>query len=274
MKSFHSLASRVAVAVPGIGLFAAVAFLNIPALTTAFFSLIAALCATEAVTLFRPGSGMPMKAAHAVMVAASSAAVALLEPSLSIVLILFPGAVISTVWVFIDGIDHARRKTAGLMGISVALALGFGLLARLRMDFQSPWVMFVPLLICWLGDSLAYFAGSSFGRHKMAPSISPAKSWEGFIAGIAGAVGGAVLAGTVGADFPLVMMIITGAAGGIAAVAGDLMESAMKRDAGVKDTGSLLPGHGGFLDRFDSILAVVPVVWVLLFLFSFEGFLT
>lgn len=268
MRSFHSLASRVAVAVPGMGLFAAVAFLNIPLLTTAFFSLIAAICAMEAVILIRPGSGIPMKAVHAVMVAGSSAAVALLEPALSIVLILLPGAVISTVWIFTDGIDHARRKTAGIIGISVVLALGFGLLARLRLDFPSPWVMFVPLLICWLGDSLAYFAGSAFGRHKMAPSISPAKSWEGFIAGIAGAIGGAVLAGTAGAAFPLVTMVVIGAAGGIAAVTGDLLESAMKRDAGVKDSGSFLPGHGGFLDRFDSILAVVPVVWTLLFLFA------
>ncbi|NOQ21431.1 MAG: hypothetical protein GQ565_02110 [Candidatus Aegiribacteria sp.] len=268
MKAFNSLAIRVAVAVPGMGMFVAVAFLDIPFLTTTFFALIAALCAMEAVTLFRPGSGMPMKAVYAAMIAGSSVAVALLDPIISIVVILLPGAIIGAVWILGDGINHARRKTAGITGISVALALGFGLLARLRLDFQSPWVMFVPLLICWLGDSLAYFAGSAFGRHKMAPSISPAKSWEGFIAGIAGAVGGAVLAGTVGASFPLVTMLMIGMTGGIAAVAGDLMESAMKRDAGVKDSGSFLPGHGGFLDRFDSILAVVPVVWILLFLFA------
>ncbi len=267
MKLFNSLAVRVAVAVPGIGLFAAVAFLDIPYLTTGFFALIAAFCAAEAVTLFRPCSGIRMKALLAVMVAGSSVAVALLEPAVSIVLILLPGAFISTVWILGDGVNNARRNTAGITGISVALALGFGLLARLRLDFQSPWVIFIPLLICWLGDSLAYFAGSAFGRHKMAPSISPAKSWEGFAAGIAGAVGGALLAGTLGAGFPLIVMVVIGAAGGIAAVTGDLLESAMKRDAGVKDSGTFLRGHGGFLDRFDSILAVVPVVWVLLFLF-------
>ncbi len=274
MKSFNSLAIRVAVAVPGIGLFAVVAFLNIPYLTTAFFALIAALCAIEAVTLFRPGSGMSMKAVHAAMVAGSTVAVALLEPIISIVVILFPGAIIGAVWIFSDGVSKSRMKTAGITGMSIALALGFGLLARLRLDFQSSWVMFIPLLICWLGDSLAYFAGSAFGRHKMAPSISPAKSWEGFFAGIAGAIGGAVLAGSVGAGFPLFTMLMIGAAGGVAAVIGDLLESAMKRDAGVKDSGTFLPGHGGFLDRFDSILAVVPVVWVLLILFKFAGMLT
>jgi phosphatidate cytidylyltransferase len=186
MKSFNSLAIRVAVAVPGIGLFAAVAFLDIPYLTTAFFALIAAFCAAEAVALFRPCSGITMKALLAVMVAGSSVAVALLAPAISIVVILLPGAIISMVWILGDGINHARRNTAGITGISIALALGFGLLARLGLDFPSPWVVFIPLLICWLGDSLAYFAGSAFGRHKMAPSISPAKSWEGFFAGIAG----------------------------------------------------------------------------------------
>ncbi|MEN8208121.1 MAG: phosphatidate cytidylyltransferase [Candidatus Fermentibacteria bacterium] len=268
MKSFNTLAVRVMVAIPGIALFAAVVFLDLTLLTSAFFALIAAFCAAEAVTLFRPGSGIRMKAGLAVMVGGASVAVALLEPAVSLVLILLPGAVISAVLILGDGVNHARRNTAGITGISVILALGFGLLARLRLDFQSPWVIFVPLLICWFGDSLAYFAGSAFGRHKMAPSISPAKSWEGFFAGIAGAVGGALLAGAAGAGFPPVVMIVIGAAGGIAAVTGDLLESAMKRDAGVKDSGKFLPGHGGFLDRFDSILAVVPVVWVLLYLFA------
>lgn len=274
MKTFQSLTIRVAVAVPGIGLFAVVAFLNIPVLTISCFALIAALCALETAALIRPGSGMPMKVIYASMVAGASVAVALLEPALSMVLILLPGAVISTVWIFKDGVANSRMKTAGITGISVALALSLGLLARLRLDFQSPWVIFVPLLICWLGDSFAYFFGSAFGRHKMAPSISPAKSWEGFIAGTAGAIGGAVLAGVIGAGFSPGAMVLIGAAGGFAAVVGDLLESAMKRDAGIKDSGSFLPGHGGFLDRFDSILAVVPVVWALLLLFSDAGILT
>ena len=88
MRSFNSLAIRIAVAVPGIGLFAAVVFLDITYLTAAFFALIAAFCAGEAVTLFRPGSGIGMKALLAVMVAGSSVAVALLDPAVSIVLML------------------------------------------------------------------------------------------------------------------------------------------------------------------------------------------
>jgi phosphatidate cytidylyltransferase len=118
---------------------------------------------------------------------------------------------------------------------------------------------------------MAYFIGSAFGKHKLAPAVSPAKSWEGFIAGMAGAVAGAVFAGTAGAGFPLFLMVATGTAGGIAAVTGDLFESALKRDAGIKDTGSILPGHGGVLDRFDSILAVVPVVWFILMFYGSAG---
>jgi len=274
MKAFNSLPSRIAVAVPGIGIFFAAAFLDIPILTAALFSLIAALCALEGAALIRPESSVITRILFALMIAGSTLAVSLLQPVFSIVLVILPGAVISVVWVFTGGIDNARRNAAGITGVSAALAIGFGLMARLRLDFDSPWVLFIPLLICWLGDSLAYFAGSALGRHKMAPEISPAKSWEGFAAGIAGAVSGAVLAGVVGARFALIPMVMIGAAGGFAAVAGDLLESALKRDAGIKDTGSILPGHGGFLDRFDSIIAAGPIVWVLLNLFSDAGILT
>jgi len=264
MRSFKSLASRIAVAVPGLGLFAAVACLNIPVITILFFSLIAALCASEAISLLRPVSGPLMRLSFAILTGGSTAVVAVLDPAVSIVLLLLPGAGFSIALVLIDGTDQARIKTAGIVGISIIIAIGFGLLSRLRLDFPSLWVMFIPLFICWIGDTLAYFVGSACGKHKLAPSISPAKSWEGFAAGIVGAAGGAILAGSAGAGYPVFSMLLLGLAGGIAAVIGDLLESSMKRDAGVKDSGSLLPGHGGLLDRFDSILAVVPVTWIML----------
>jgi phosphatidate cytidylyltransferase len=264
MRPFHSLARRIAVAVPGLGLFAAVACFNSSVITILFFSLLAALCASEALSLLRPSSGPFTRMAFAVLTGGTTAVVAMVDPALSMVVLLFPGAAFSMAFIFIDGTDQARLKTAGIFGISVVIAIGFGLLARLRLDFPSPWVMFIPLFICWIGDTLAYFVGSAFGKHKLAPSISPAKSLEGFMAGVAGSAGGAVIAGSAGAGYAVPLMVLVGLAGGIAAVAGDLLESSMKRDAGVKDSGSLLPGHGGLLDRFDSILAVVPVVWILL----------
>jgi len=132
-------------------------------------------------------------------------------------------------------------------------------------DANPHWLLFALALI-WLGDTAAYYAGRSLGRHKLAPRLSPNKTWEGSLASIvAGAAFGGVylpyfLAGTSVAA-AVVLSALTNAAG----QAGDLAESAIKRGAGVKDSGTLLPGHGGILDRVDSTLFALPVVylWVL-----------
>jgi phosphatidate cytidylyltransferase len=110
----------------------------------------------------------------------------------------------------------------------------------------------------WANDSLAYLIGSSIGRHKMMPRISPKKSWEGFLAGAVGTMivwlGLAWLLPYVGVTIPLALVV--GIAVGGTVVIGDLFESRMKREAGVKDSGTALPGHGGFLDRLDSLILV------------------
>jgi len=117
----------------------------------------------------------------------------------------------------------------------------------------------------WANDVGAYFVGSLLGRHKLAPRISPKKSWEGFAAGalVCVAVWAAVpFAPASGIGMPLALL--TGAAVALASVVGDLAESRMKREAGVKDSGTALPGHGGFLDRLDSLILVCLVAyWVL-----------
>lgn len=273
MGRFKSLPSRVAIALPGIGLFVLVAILDSSIITAGFFSIVAVITAAEAVRLIAPGSGIVLVSVAALLTGGASFAVALLPAELSMALLVIPGLLISLLSLVRDGIPDARRRTAGMVGLTVLISLGFGLLARLRTGFDSPWVMFVPLLICWGGDSLAYFAGSAFGRHRMAPAVSPSKSWEGFAAGLAGSAGGALIAGTAGAGFRPAAMIILGLLAGLAAVAGDLFESALKRDAGVKDTGGFLLGHGGLLDRFDSLLAVVPVVWCCLHVMGRMGIL-
>jgi phosphatidate cytidylyltransferase len=271
MPSFPALLRRVSVALPGIAAFAAVAFLDIPPLTVAFFSLIALLCGFEAVALLDGKAPVALKITAAVLTAGGSAAVALLPPAIALPLILVPGAIAGFWWMTTSGMEDASGRLAGSIGLLGAVSMAFGLLARLRLEFDSPWILFIPLLVCWAGDSAAYFTGVAFGRHRLAPRVSPAKSWEGFVAGMAASVGAAVLAGTCGAGLPAGWMLLAGAAGGAAGVLGDLFESALKRNAGVKDSGSLLPGHGGFLDRFDSILGAAPATWLVLSLMITSG---
>lgn len=119
--------------------------------------------------------------------------------------------------------------------------------------------MLLALIPLWIGDTLAIFAGRAFGKHLLAPKISPKKTVEGGVANLLGCIGGAI-----GLSYlihqPLLVGILAGLATGILGQAGDLLESAMKRSAGVKDSGTLLPGHGGLLDRIDSILLSAPVV--------------
>ena len=128
------------------------------------------------------------------------------------------------------------------------------------------WLMFA-LLLTWAGDTAALYIGKAFGKHALAPRVSPAKTWEGAV----GSVAGGVLAGWVYAHYlipaaPVAIVLAIAAAGNIAGQIGDLCESAIKRGAGVKDSGTTLPGHGGWLDRIDSSLFSIPVVYALVIL--------
>lgn len=126
----------------------------------------------------------------------------------------------------------------------------------------SPWWLLFALAINWVGDSFAYYFGRLFGRHKLAPSVSPAKSWEGTIASLVGTtVLGALYLRQFLPNVALWQAVVLCVAGNLAGQLGDLCESAFKRGAGVKDSGNLLPGHGGWLDRVDSSMFSLPVVY-------------
>lgn len=123
----------------------------------------------------------------------------------------------------------------------------------------GPWWLFLLLAIVWLGDTAAFYVGSRFGRNKLAPTVSPNKTWEGSVASFAIGIGATVLWSLWklgGVDGRLVLV---GAATAVAAQVGDLVESMIKRGAGLKDSGNLLPGHGGMLDRMDAMLFAAPV---------------
>lgn len=120
------------------------------------------------------------------------------------------------------------------------------------------------LMVNWIGDTGAYYVGKNFGRRKMAPAISPGKSWEGAAAsGVTGVIFGVIyLPLTIPGASPIIAGLLALAAN-IAGQVGDLAESAVKRGAGVKDSGSLLPGHGGMMDRVDSTMFALPVLYAL-----------
>ena len=125
---------------------------------------------------------------------------------------------------------------------------------------QGPAMLLFALVIVWVSDTAAYFAGRSIGKHPFAPKLSPNKTWEGAVAGFLGSLAVAFVF-MPWVNVPLVHLLAMAAAGNIAGQVGDLLESGYKRSAGTKDSGSLLPGHGGVLDRIDALILAIPVVW-------------
>jgi len=154
----------------------------------------------------------------------------------------------------------------GLIYIPMCLSLMFQLRAFMVNTFFINWAFSIPLLLIvtiWINDTMAYIVGSFIGNRPLS-SISPNKTWEGTIAGIIISV--ALVTKVLGTWIPIQekYIFLMSLVAAIAGTFGDLFESKIKRMAGVKDSGSMMPGHGGFLDRFDSILFAVPFVWLVL----------
>ena len=163
------------------------------------------------------------------------------------------------------------------------IAIPMALLVQIRQQPAGAILVIYTLLVVWAGDIFAYFVGKAVGRHRMSPEISPKKTWEGAIASVAASVVVGTLwfqhaaristwllqsglierrDGMFGLQQPsLAVIVVLSAIVNIAAQLGDLVESLIKRGAGVKDSGAILPGHGGMLDRIDAMLFAVPVVW-------------
>ncbi len=139
---------------------------------------------------------------------------------------------------------------------------GLATASFVHLQRQDPWLVFLLFAIAWLGDTAAYYVGSSWGRHKLAPVVSPKKSWEGAAAGFVVSV----LATLIWSLWFLrrvdLAVLAVGGLTAIAAQVGDLVESLFKRAASIKDSGNLLPGHGGLLDRADAVLFAAPVFWL------------
>lgn len=163
------------------------------------------------------------------------------------------------VWL-VRGVAQARSSALFLAGFVVLVP------ASLAMATLEPRQLLAVLALVWVADSAAYFVGRALGRRKLAPSISPGKTWEGALGGVAGALVWAIICRRIFEDVAWTPYLAAAAILAAVSIVGDLFESAAKRRAGVKDSGALLPGHGGILDRIDSATAVLPLAALLLML--------
>jgi phosphatidate cytidylyltransferase len=165
----------------------------------------------------------------------------------------------------LKGISSSRQAPTASISATVLGALwvggGLGFLLLVRDLPHGRLATFAVLLSVWAGDTLAYAGGRIFGRRRMAPAISPGKTWEGFCFGAAATVFVAFVALYKQDYLTIGESVVLGAVISVAAPLGDLFESMLKRDAGVKDTGRLLGGHGGMLDRIDAVLFAAPAAY-------------
>jgi phosphatidate cytidylyltransferase len=229
----------------------------------------AALSATELVLMF---GGIGVTGAFGIGVAGLLPVAALLGSRES----LFPGwgapalaaatVLLLLLVLFRRGPPEAAARQVAVIALSwlycgLLLATAVGL----REHFGVGWVILV-FVVTWANDTFAYFAGHAFGRHKLFERISPKKTWEGFAGGAVGSLVGALvtraLLPDLGAALGVWPALAVAAGGAVLGPLGDLAESLVKRGAGVKDSGRLIPGHGGILDRIDALLFVAPWVYV------------
>jgi phosphatidate cytidylyltransferase len=274
-RSGGELTKRVGVALIGIPVAVGLVFLGGYPLA-GFLVLLASAAAWEFAALYRE-SGVP---AVPPVAAALAAAYVLLAAALSPGTFMVWATVVTLVVAATLAMAAAAEARPGAMvmasvfgalytGVTLAFALWLRAEGGAAPGLAGAAVLMLPVAITWLGDTAAYSVGKAIGRHKMAPVISPKKTWEGAIAGFIATAGGALLyAALTRSIVPWTMsageLLGLGAVLAVAGQAGDLFESRIKRECGVKDSSGLLPGHGGILDRLDSLLFVFPFAYAYL----------
>lgn len=186
------------------------------------------------------------------------------------------GLFVYVVLIFCDAMASQKKvgleKIGGAFFLSVFIPFFLSTFLRIRKMGDWEYYIILPFLIAYFSDACALFAGLAFGKHKLAPKLSPKKTVEGAVGGVCGATAAAVLSGVLAGPVfgvegcRLWALAIYGVAGSILAQIGDLSFSYIKREYGLKDFGDLFPGHGGVLDRFDSVLFCAPFVEIMLYL--------
>ena len=262
-----------------IALVGALIYLNIPWLITVFSAVVALLAALE----FRD---LAAEAASPVPVWWTVAAIALfftvsaLRPFELVAAVSFAALGLFLWNAFRRPLARVLPETAAGTFLLLYLAYPLSLIPRILALEEGTALLLFLFLCVWCGDIAALYVGKNFGRRKLAPSLSPNKTWEGAIASVLGSVVfglGIILLGNwlsarsgsfnrLSTSKPWWYFLLLAVLLNIAAQLGDLVESALKRGVGVKDSGRLLPGHGGVLDRIDALLLAAPVLWFVIVL--------
>jgi phosphatidate cytidylyltransferase len=266
--------TRVLVAIPGVILALGAIYLGGWWLA-ALLALCAALTAREMYRMAalkgpRPLEMLGMAGAAAMVLAAGIAPRDGVANPVPVWVLILLAMVAATVAIWTRGVQGEPLLSVAVtvFGAGYAALLGFGLLLRHLPRVDDPLhasaILLAPVLLTWVSDSFAYFGGRALGRHKLIPKVSPGKTVEGAVSAVVGTLlAGAAYSLFLGRFGAYVPSVAEGAVFGllvsVAAQAGDLAESLWKRDVGVKDSGTLLPGHGGALDRFDSLLFTLPL---------------
>jgi phosphatidate cytidylyltransferase len=262
---------RLLTAVVGGPLLLAATFLLPGPWFFAFILAALALAAAEFARMLRPfAPRAPLGVLPALVIAAAVA--------LELALAAGPGrAAAAEVWVLAAGLALTLGVSCAVLFARTPVAealpavggLSFGTLyfalpavAIARLHEIDPWLPVLAFGVVWIGDSAAYYVGSRWGRHKLAPVVSPNKSWEGAAASLLAAAASAALWSWIVRREVAPAVVALGVLANVAGQLGDLVESLFKRGSGVKDSGHLLPGHGGMLDRIDGLLFAGPVLWI------------
>ena len=263
------LKARIITAVFLVAGLALVLFASSPAIVVITFSVIAALAAWEWGGLMRQDENA--RRLFALLTAFFCWQLWPVADNLFPLLFVFAGVfwlMVLPVWLYLRWTFAGNDFVGYLVGLVIILPTWA---AMVSLQAVSSWLLLAAMALVWVADVAAYFSGRAFGRHKLAPNISPGKTWEG----VAGAVAGVVVYGLVVMSMtPLserIPLSLPGMVGLLLAltalsVVGDLFESLLKRNAQIKDSSQLLPGHGGVLDRIDSLTSTLPFVAMLVLL--------
>lgn len=230
--------------------------------TVGLFVVVAAAAGSEFYHMTRQGGYHPSRLLGMLWLVALTLAHAY-PVQLPLSLVIMAGMIVTLIEAM-----HEKREpmhtwmATGMGALYLGIMLGQSLALRRLPD--GLWWVFFGLAVTWTNDSAAYFIGVTLGRHKLWPRLSPKKTWEGTIAGwVAAALAGAamILLTPLSATHTPLFGLVVGFCGGLLALLGDLAISTLKRQVGVKDSGLFLPGHGGVLDRLDSLLFVMPFIY-------------